>query len=79
MSDQTKRTLESEKERNAKGMVAGASGGNADGLSNADYGRDIGEAALSHIIAQVEPNIQRIRDESKFPLGIRWDFYGLVR
>ncbi|MFC2019153.1 hypothetical protein ACFLU4_04260 [Chloroflexota bacterium] len=78
LSNQTKRTLENEKTRNTEGMVAGASGGNADGLSNADNGRDIGEGALSHIIAQMEPNVQRIRDESKFPLGIRWDFYGSI-
>ncbi len=79
LSDQTKHTLENEKARNTEGMVAGASGGNAGSRSNADNGRYIGEAALSHIILQLEPNVQRIRDGSKFPLGIQWDFYGLVR
>jgi len=78
LSDPTKRTLEKEKARNTEGMVAGASGGDVGSLSNADKGRDIGEAALSHIIVHWEPSVQQIRDESKFPLSIRWDFYGLV-
>ncbi len=79
LSDQAKRTLENEKARNTAGMIAGTSGGNAGSRSNASNGRYIGEVALSHIIVQLEPNVQRIKDESKFPLGIRWDFYGLVR
>ena len=79
LSEKMKRTLENEKAHNTEGMVAGASGGDADGRSNADKGQDIGEAALLHIITQREPNVQRINDESKFPLSIRWDFYGTVK
>jgi hypothetical protein len=45
-----RRTLENEKTRNLAGMVAGATGRKAGGRSNADTGRNIGEAALIEII-----------------------------
>lgn len=73
-----RRTLENEKARNLAGMVAGATGGKADGRSNANTGRNTGEAALTEIILRLEPSVQRMRDENRFPLGIRWDFYGIV-
>lgn len=71
-------TLESEKTRNLAGMVAGATGGKASGRSSADTGRNIGEAALIEVILGLEPSVRRVRDENRFPLGIRWDFYGVV-
>ncbi|MFC1869821.1 hypothetical protein ACFLYE_00950 [Chloroflexota bacterium] len=74
-----RRTLENDKKRNVAGMVAGTTGGKAGGRSNADTSRDIGEAALTEVILRQEPDVQRVRDESKFPLSIRWDFYGVVR
>lgn len=73
-----RRTLESEKASNLAGMVAGAIGEKTGGRSNADKGRSIGENALVEIILRLEPSVQRLKDENRFPLGIRWDFYGLV-
>ncbi len=75
---QVRSTLENEKTRNLAGMVAGAIGGKAGGRSNADTGRNIGESTLTEIILRLEPSVQRVRDENRFPLGIRWDFYGVV-
>ena len=47
--------------------------------SIADVSRDIGEGILMEIILGLEPNLQRLRDENRFPLGVRWDFYGVVQ
>ena len=78
LPSRVRRTLENEKPRNLAGMVAGSTGGKAGGRSNADTGRNTGEAALTEIILRLEPSVQRVRDENRFPLGIRWDFYGVV-
>jgi hypothetical protein len=43
-----------------------------------NFGRDIGEGALAEIVTSLEPAVQRVRDENRFPLGIRWDFYGII-
>lgn len=79
LPNHVRRTLENEKARNLAGMVTGAMGEKAGGRSNSDKGRNIGETALNEIILRLEPNVQQIKDENRFPLGIRWDFYGLVQ
>ena len=78
LPSRARRTLENEKARNLAGMVAGSTGGKAGVRSNADTGRNTGETALTEIILRLEPSVQRVRDENRFPLGIRWDFYGVV-
>jgi hypothetical protein len=70
--------LENEKAMNLAGMVAGATGGKAAGRSIADAGRNIGEAALKEIVLRLEPNVRMVMDRNRFPLGMRWDFYGIV-
>ena len=59
-------------------MVAGATGGKVGDRSNADTGRNIGEAALIEIVLGLELDVQWVRDENRFPLGIRRDFYGVI-
>ena len=70
--------LEHEKATNVAGMIEGLMGDKAASHSNANIGREIGEDALNETILRLEPNVQRVRDENRFPLGIRWDFYGVV-
>jgi hypothetical protein len=41
-------------------------------------GQQIGEDALRNTIARLEPNVKPLKDENKFPYGIRWDFCGSV-
>ena len=78
LADRIRHKLENEKAANLAGMIEGLIGDKAAGRSNAYIGREIGEGALTEIIQRLEPNIQRVWDENKFPLGIRWDFYGVA-
>lgn len=70
--------LKQEKARNKDGMVAGATGREVGGRSSASFGQQIGEDALRNTIASLEPNVKLLKDENKFPYGIRWDFCGSV-
>jgi len=79
LPNHVRRILENEKTRNLDGMIAGATGEKVGDRSNADKGRNIGETTLMEIILRLEPNVQQLKDENRFPLGIRWDFYGLVQ
>jgi hypothetical protein len=48
-------------------------------LSVASYGKKFGESALAELVHQLQPNkIKQIKDKRQFPLGIDWDFYGIV-
>lgn len=73
-----KDSLKQEKASNLAGMVAGVTGGKVGGRSNANFGRETGEDALKRTILMLEPNVEQVKDENKFPCGIRWDFYGVV-
>ena len=46
--------------------------------STASVSHDIGKGILTEIIEGLEPKVHRVRDENKYPLGIRWDFYAVV-
>lgn len=70
--------LENEKATTLVATIESLVGDKAAGRSNTNIGRDIGEDALNETILRLEPNVQRVRDENRFPLGIRWDFYGVV-
>ena len=78
LAERIRHKLENEKAANLAGMIEGLVGDRAAGRSNANIGREIGEDALTEIIQGSEPNVQRVRDENRFPLGIRWDFYGVA-
>ena len=73
-----KNKLKQEKASNLAGMIAGITGGKAGGRSSANFGGETGEEALKRTILMLEPNVEQVKDESKFPCGIRWDFYGVV-
>jgi hypothetical protein len=70
--------LTKEKGRNKAGMVAGTLGRNAADRSSAAVGRGIGEAALREAIVAAERGVREAGPERSVPLGVHWDFYGLV-
>ena len=78
LSNDAKDRLIKEKKRNIAGMVAGATGGKTLGRSSANIGRETGENGLKQMILMLEPKAKQIKDESAFPFGARWDFYGVV-
>ena len=78
LAERIRHKLENEKAANLAGMIESLIGGRTAGRSNANIGREIGEDALGEIIHSLEPDVQRVRDENRFPLGIRWDFYGVA-
>jgi hypothetical protein len=43
-----------------------------------DVLRNIQDYILDETILALEPRVQRIKDESRFPMGIQWDYYGVV-
>jgi hypothetical protein len=71
--------LMEEKARNVNGMIAGALGKDVGGRSSANVGQTIGESALKEMIGKSEPNVQQVTDKGNFPLGIHWDFYGVIQ
>jgi len=46
--------------------------------SNSAIRQSIQDGILDEMIIALEPHIQQIKDESRFPLGVRWDYYGVV-
>ncbi|MBI2849703.1 MAG: hypothetical protein HYX80_01510 [Chloroflexi bacterium] len=67
-----------EKTANLSGMVTAAILDKSGRQSYSSIRRSIEDCILAETILALEPNVQRIRDESRFPLGIRWDYYGVV-
>jgi len=76
LSPDEREALEAEKKSNIAGMVAGSLGSTVGNQSNAVLGKHLGEDALRNLIMSKEPGVQEMKDESAFPLRIRWDFYG---
>lgn len=72
----TRALLIAEKLRNTQGMIRGSQGKAVGESSNADAGRQLGESELERQITLLYPGISRIADESKFPLGLSWDYFG---
>ena len=77
LSPTDKDALKQEKINNKAGMVAGATGGEVGDRSSANLGRHIGEDALKNKILELEPGVL-VKDKSKYPLDVDWDFYGVV-
>lgn len=71
--------LESEKARNkaALSVIRDVMGAEK-ALSVASYGKKFGESALLERIQRLHPEVKQIKDKRRFPLGIAWDFYGIV-
>ena len=40
--------------------------------------QSIQNGILDETMCTLEPHVQRIKDENRFPLGIRWDYYGIT-
>jgi hypothetical protein len=59
-------------------IIAGIDSNKVTSRRTSNLGRAIGEGALAEIVTNLEPAVQRVRDENRFPLGIRWDFYGVI-
>ncbi|GEM_PF-2160396 len=47
-------------------------------LSNSGILRNIEDYIMEETILALEPHVQRIKDRGRFPLDIRWDYYGVV-
>ncbi len=67
-----------EKSADLPGMVTAAILDRTSRLSNSSVRRKIEDLIMDATILALEPGIQRIRDESRFPFGLRWDYYGVV-
>ncbi len=78
LSVEQEQALMREKAENIQGMLAGTLGEPVYGRSSARIGREIGEAALREVIRRYEPDVTEVFDKEEFPLGVSWDFYGLV-
>jgi len=78
MSVSQKEAMSEEKKNNIQGMVAGTTGGTVSGRSDAKVGKEIGESQLRRAIMEEYPEVKEIREESKFPYAVRWDFYGVI-
>ena len=57
-------------------LLAGLTGYGAGKSSNDIFGQAIGENALRKEILKQEPGVRETINESEFPFGIHWDFYG---
>jgi hypothetical protein len=68
--------IRDEKTKNRDGMLSGSQGQDIGRKSAADIGQEIGETKLRQEIQKRCPDVTRVVDPNKFPLGIRWDFYG---
>ena len=69
--------IRSEVARNTAGMIAGTQGEEVGDQSDATNGGAIGEEYLRVWIEQDELGIHRNVNLVQFPLGIRWDYYGV--
>jgi len=76
LSSDEQEVLQAEKKSNVAGMIAGSLGRTVGKRSNAELGKQVGEGALRSLVMSREPGVKEIKDESTFPFGIRWDFYG---
>lgn len=68
--------LRAEKASNVEGMAAGVTGEEAGERSSAALGEAYGERMLGEMIAELEDGVTRYEGPS--PLGVRWDFIGMV-
>jgi len=73
-----KYSIESGKTSEISGTAAAAITDKAACRSNSTIRWSIEDFILSKTILALEPCVQRIKDESIFPLGIRWDYYGML-
>lgn len=78
LTDKQKRSISIEKSDNVQGMLLGTSGKSVAGRSSANIGKRMGEGALKKMIRRYEPNVKENYDQKLFPLGLKWDFYGIV-
>ena len=78
LTNQEIKSLQDEKASNVEGMVSGTQGFEIGNKSNADYGQQIGESHLQKEIEHRYPHIVKITDQKRYPLGIRWDYYGTI-
>ena len=70
--------LQNDKTADLSGMVLAALLDDTSHVSNSAALRDMEDYILDETIRELEPGVMRIKDEARFPLGIRWDYYGLV-
>lgn len=77
LSDSERVRLNRQAQAARKGMLVGSQGGKAGSLADASPGADLMESKLTRMIEKREPDICRITDPPRFPLSIRWDYYGV--
>jgi hypothetical protein len=79
LPEQVMEKVKDEKRKNRAGMVSGATGAKAGGRSSTTFSKATAEDVLRTKICELEPNVEAVDDKKKFPCGIRWDFYGVVK
>jgi hypothetical protein len=72
------RQVEAEARSNRRGMIDGSRGKPVRGRSDARKGARWAERQLCALIERHEVGVRRISDSKSYPLGIRWDYYGVV-
>ncbi len=78
LSARERKDLEREARANRDGMIDGAQGKPVRGRSNARTGGGLLETKLAAFIRKRERAGHQVRDQSKFPYGIQWDYYGTI-
>ena len=79
LEDQVMDKVKDEKRKNKAGMGAGPTGAKIGGRSSATFSKATVEDVLRMKICELEPNVEAVDDKKKFPCGVRWDFYGVVK
>lgn len=70
--------MSTEKTENLSGIVRAAVLDTSVGPLAVSLHRSMTESVLAETILGLEPDIQQVKDENRFPFSIRWDYYGVV-
>jgi hypothetical protein len=78
LTPRRQRQVQAEVRANRIGMVEGSRGRPVRGRSDARMGGRLAERQLSAFIEKREPHVRKITDSKDLPLGIQWDYYGII-
>lgn len=73
-----RQTAHSRKIEILSGMMRAAITDTSHVPSNATVHRSIREFILKETILSLEPDVIQVKEKSRFPFGVRWDYYGVI-
>ena len=73
-----RRTVRAEKTGILSGIVRAAILDTNDAPSTSSSYRSMREFILAETIVGLEPDVRHLKDESRFPFRVGWDYYGVV-